>query len=108
VTFRSGRARIEPGAVVSQLEHDVLVCFGDGDPDLGRVGMLHRVHHAFARDVEDQQGDRRWEVDLLDVMVEADAGVAADLVREGLERFSKPGGAEWRTVELTDHCTDPV
>jgi len=70
--------------------------------------VLHRVHHAFARDVEDQQGDRRWEVDLLDVMVEADAGVAADLVREGLERFSKPGGAEWRTVQLTDHRANPV
>jgi len=56
--------------------------------------VLHRVHHAFARDVEDQQRDRRRQVDLLDVVMEADTGVAADLVGEGLEGFRQAGGAE--------------
>jgi hypothetical protein len=85
VTFGPGGSGIEAGAVVAKLQDDVLVGLGDGDPDVGRIGMLHRVHDAFASDLEDQQRDRSWEVDLLDVVVEADARVAANLVGERLE-----------------------
>jgi len=70
--------------------------------------VLHRVHHAFACDVEDQQRDRRRQVDLLDIVVEADAGVAADLVGEGLERFGQSGRAKWRSVQVADQRPDPV
>jgi len=108
VTLRAGRARIEAGAVVSELENDVLVGLGHPDPDVGRVGVLHRVHHARTRDVEDQQRDRRWEFDLLDVVVEADAGVAADLVRERLEGFGQAGRAEGRSVQFADDRPDAV
>jgi len=94
VTLRAGGARIEAGAVVAKLQDDALVGLGHGDPNIGRVGMLHRVHHAFTRDVEDQQRDRRRKIDLLDVVVEPDPGIAADLVREGLERFSESGRAK--------------
>jgi hypothetical protein len=85
VTLRAGCRRVEPSAVVAELEHDLLIGFRDCDPDVGWVGVLERVHHALARDVEDQQRDRGRQLDLLHVVVEPDARVAADLVGERLE-----------------------
>jgi hypothetical protein len=82
VTLGTWSARVEPGSVVAELEHDVLVGFGDGDPDIGGVGVFQGVHHALPGDMEDQQRDRCRQFDVVHVVVEADARVAADLVRE--------------------------
>ena len=71
-------------------------------------GVLERVHHALARDVEDQQGDRRRQLDVLHVVVETDAGVAAHLVGERLERFGQAGGAERGSVQVTDQRADAI
>jgi len=108
VTFWARGARVESGAVVAELENDVVVGFRDGDPDVGRVGVLHRVHDAFAGDVEDQQGDRGRQGDVFDVVMEADPRVAADLVCEGLERLREADRAQRRTVQLTDQGADAI
>ena len=68
----TGRGRVEPGPVVFEAQHDVLVFFRHRYRHLGRVGVLERVHDALARDVEHQQGDRRRQLDVLHVAVEAD------------------------------------
>jgi hypothetical protein len=52
VTLGTRSTGIEPRTVVVQLEHDVLALFGNRNRHVGRVGVLDRVHDAFARDVE--------------------------------------------------------
>jgi hypothetical protein len=73
VTLGARRARIESLAVVAKRQDDVLAVLRHRDPDIGRVGVLQGVHDALPRDVEDQQGDRRGELDVLHIVVEPDA-----------------------------------
>jgi hypothetical protein len=108
VALGTGSAGIEPRTVVVQLEHDVLALFGDRHRHVGRVGVLDRVHDAFARDVEDEQSDRRGELDVLHIPVEPDVGITPDLVGERLERLGQTSGAEGRTVQVADQRTDPI
>jgi hypothetical protein len=85
VPLGAGRRRVEADAVVGELELDVILDLAHRDPDVGGLCVLERVHHAFPGDVEDEERDGRRKLDVLDVAVEGDAGVAADLVRERLE-----------------------
>ncbi|HET9249155.1 MAG TPA: hypothetical protein VFP13_04340, partial [Actinomycetota bacterium] len=108
MALRSRRLRVEPDAVVFQGQDDVLTLFAHGDPHVPRLRVLQRVHHALARDVEHEQGDRGGKLDVLHVPVEADGRVAADLVGERLQRLGEPLRPERRTVQVSDQCSDPV
>jgi hypothetical protein len=70
--------------------------------------VLDRVHDALARDVEDEQRDRRGELDVLHVPVEPDVRVTSDLVGERLERLCETSRAEGRTVQVAYQRTDPI
>jgi hypothetical protein len=72
VSLRTGRARVEPETVVPEAQDDVVVLLANGDPDVPRLRMLHGVHHAFPRDVVDEQRDRRRKIDVGDITMEAD------------------------------------
>jgi hypothetical protein len=87
VPLGSRLRRVEPGAVVLQFQHEVIAVLSDRDPHVRGASMLQRVHHALASDVEDEEGDRCRQRDLLNVSVEEDPGISADLVRERLERL---------------------
>ena len=50
------------------------------DPEVVGLGMLERVHHRLARDMEDEQGDRSRQRHLIDVPVVGNVGVTTDLV----------------------------
>jgi hypothetical protein len=54
VTFGPRRIGVEPHAVVPELEHDGLLLLVHPDPEVRCLRVLERVHHRFARDVEDQ------------------------------------------------------
>jgi len=108
VALGSGSVRIEPRAVVLQLQHDVLTLLGDRHRHVGRIGVLDGVHDALACDVEHEQGDRRRQIDVLHVPMEPDVRIAPDLVRERLERVREAFGAEGRTVQVPDQRTDPI
>jgi hypothetical protein len=99
---------VEADAVVCQLEFDLVLDLADRDPDLRRLRVFQCVHHALAGDVEHEEGDRRRQVDVLNVAMEGDTRVAADLIRERLEGFGETASAEWRPVQVADQGADPV
>jgi hypothetical protein len=72
VPFRSGRARVESDTVVPQAQHDVVIILAHRDPHVPRLGVFHRVHHAFAGDVIHEQRDRSRQLDVGDITIEAD------------------------------------
>jgi hypothetical protein len=82
VALGAWSARIEPRAVVFQLQHDVLALLGHRHRYVGRIRVLNGVHDALACDVEHEQGDRRGKFDVLHVPMEPDIRIASDLVRE--------------------------
>jgi hypothetical protein len=63
--------------------------------------VLERVHHGLASVVIQEQGDRRRQLDLLDVGVEPDVGLAADLDEESVDRLFQTGAPERRPVQFT-------
>jgi hypothetical protein len=70
--------------------------------------VLHRVHHAFAGDVIHEQRDRRRQIDVGDIPMEADRRVPADLIRERLEGFGESLCAERRSVQVSDQRADAI
>jgi hypothetical protein len=59
VTFRRRSVDVEAVTVVAKDELDGVAVTLDGNPHVGRVGVLERVHHALAGVVIHEQGDRR-------------------------------------------------
>jgi hypothetical protein len=94
VAFGPRSAAVEAHAVVAQGEHDVAAFFAYRDPHVSRLGVLQRVHHTLAGDVEHEQRDRRGQIDFLHVAVESHRRVAAHLIGERLERLGEPLRAE--------------
>jgi hypothetical protein len=94
VALRAGGPGIEADTIVQEHEDDVVVVLADGDRDLRRAGVFEGVHHAFASDVEDQERDRSRKVDVLDVSMEGDPRIAADLVGERFEGLRQTLRAE--------------
>jgi hypothetical protein len=72
VPLRAGSFRVEADSVVPQAENDVVVLLANRDPHIPGLRMLEGVHHTLAGDVEDEQGDRGGEIDVLHVAVEPD------------------------------------
>ncbi len=70
--------------------------------------MLQSIEDRLAGDLEDQQRDRRRQIEVLDVPLELHARVAPDLVRERLERLRETLRAERGAVQLPDERADPV
>jgi hypothetical protein len=108
VTLGLGGVRVEPDAVVTQDELDLIAVLLDGQPHVRRLGVLERVHHSLARDVVQQQRDRGREVDLLDVGVEPDVGLSSGLCDEAAEGFPKSRATQRRSVQVADQRTDPI
>jgi hypothetical protein len=106
--FRPGRGGVETNAVVTELQHDVVVLFVHADPNVRRLRVLQRVHDSFARNVVQQQRDRGRHLDLLDVTVEPDARIATHFIGERLERLGQALGAERRSVKVPDQCPDAI
>jgi len=94
VTLGPRSARVEADPVVLEAEHDVVVFLANHDPHVPGLRVFEGVHHTLARDVIHEQGDRGRELDVLDIAMEADGGVATDLVGERLESLREPFRAE--------------
>jgi len=72
VALGTGGFHVEPHTVVADDHLDLVALLLDRDPDVRRVRVLERVHHALARVVVQQQRDRTGHVDLVDVGVQLD------------------------------------
>jgi hypothetical protein len=108
VTFGAGGVRVEADPVVLQAQHDVVVVLTNRDPRIPGLCMLERIHHALTGDVIDEQRDRGGEIDVLDVAMEADGRIAADLLGERLERLRQSLCPEWGSMQISDERADPV
>ena len=108
VTFGAWGFRVEADSVVLKAQHDVVVFFENRDPHIPGLCMLEGVHHTLAGDVIHEQRDRGWEIDVLDVAMEADRRIAANLLGERLERFREPLGPQRGPMQISDKGTDPV
>ena len=108
VALGTGCGGVEPDAVVTELQLDLLTGLSHHDPQVGGLRVLEGVHDALAGDVIDEQGDRGRQRDLLHVGVEHDAGIAALFLDERLEGLAKSLGSQRTSVEVADERTDPV
>ena len=108
VTFGTGGFCVEADPVVPQGENDVVVLLPNRDPHIPRLCVLERIHHSLSGDVVHEQRDRRRQIDVLDVAMEADRGIPADFVGEGFERLGEPFRSEWGTMQISDQRSDAI
>ncbi|HEX6331437.1 MAG TPA: hypothetical protein VF129_09165, partial [Actinomycetota bacterium] len=103
-----GSLIVEADAVIPQVELDLVSRLLDRQPHVARVSVLQGVHHSLAGDVVQQEGDRCWELHLVDVGVELHVGVPARLCDEAVDRLGNAGSPQRRTVQVPDQCADPI
>jgi hypothetical protein len=108
VTLGARRLGVEPDSIVPQLEHDGIAVLANPDPEVRRLGVLERVHDRLARDVEDQQRDRRRQGHLLDIEVVVDVGIPPHFVGERLQRLGQALRAQGRPVQVADQRPDAI
>jgi len=108
VPLGAGSARVEADPVVFQAEHDVVVLLADRDPHVPGLSVFEGVHHALASDVIHEQGDGGRELDVLHVAMEADRGIATDLIGERFERLRESFRPQRGSMQVSDECTDPI
>jgi hypothetical protein len=108
VTLRPRSLRVESNPVVLEAQNDVVVFLADRDPYVSRLCVLQGVHHSLPSDVIHEQRDRGGQIDVLDIAMEPDRGIAPDLIGEGLECFCESLRSQWRTMQISDERTDPV
>jgi hypothetical protein len=108
VTLGTGGIRVEADPVVPERQHDVAALLADRDPHVPRLRVLEGVHHALPGDVVHEQSDRRRQVDVRDVAMEAHRRVPTHLVRERLECLGEALRAERRPMQVSDQGSDAI
>jgi len=108
VALGAGRLHVEADPVVAQDHLDLVPLLRDRDPDIRRSSVLERVHHGLASVVVEEQRDRRRELDLLDVGVEPNVGLAPDLDEESMDRFLETGAPERRSVQFSGQGANAI
>jgi len=108
VTLGAGGFRVEADPVVLQAQHDVVVLLTYCYPHISRLGVFQSVHDSFASDVIHEQRDGSGELYVRHVAMEADGGIAADLLGEGFERLRKSLRPQRGSVQISDECPDAV
>jgi len=108
VPFGARRLDVEPHPVVAQHHLDLVTLLLDGDPDVGGLRVLERIHHAFAGVVVKEQGDRRRHVHLVDIGMESNVGFARHLDEEPADRLSETRPPERRPVQVADQSPDAI